>query len=158
MMDGDIRSLIRSELKKQAVLPPIQLEWSGSILAGTTPGIIWSTMPADKTTWLHTTTSTLTGDATRLIDLAGRTFVRLFASMQVAGAAANTLIGVDYSLDNSSWTSLVTVTIANSTGAKDSGWTNVPSEARGVVYLRLYGQNGDGVASPQFSPVTLLIR
>lgn len=135
-----------------------RIEWSGSILAGVTPGIIWALMPAGKTTFLHQTSTTLTGDATKLVDLSGAKWARLFVSVQVAGAAADTLLGVEYSLDNSSWATLVSLTIENSTGAKDSGFVSIPSAARTVVYLRLYGQNGNGIASPQFSSVDLLIK
>lgn len=134
------------------------MEWGGSVLAGTSPGIIWELMPAGKTTWLHQTSTTLTGDATKLADLTDRRFVRLFTSIQVAGAASDTLIGVDYSLNNADWTNLGSLTIGDSTGAKDSGWLAIPALARGLVYLRLYGENGDGAASPRFSPPTLVLK
>lgn len=134
------------------------MEWGGSILAGITPGIVWGLMPAGKTTFLHQTTTTLTGDATKLVDLTGAKWARLFVSIQVAGAAADTLLGVDYSLDNSAWSTLATLTIGNSTGAKDSGFVSIPKAARTVVYLRLYGLNGNGIASPQMSPITLLVK
>lgn len=134
------------------------MQWGGSILAGTSPGIIWDLMPAGKTTWLHQTTTTLTGDATQIADCSRSKEVRFFTSVQVAGAAANTLLALEYSIDGSAWSIFSSITIANSTGFKDSGWWPIPQPARTVIYLRLVGENGDGIASPRFSPPNLLIR
>jgi hypothetical protein len=133
-------------------------QWGGTINAGTTPGIVWTTMPAGVTTWLHTTTATLTGDATYLTDFTEYTECRLFTSMQVAGAGATTLIRVQFSTDNVSYSELVSLTIGNTTGAKDTNWTSIPVAARTFIYIRLVGQNGNATANPRFSPPILLIR
>lgn len=133
-------------------------QWGGTITAGVTPGIVWTNMPAGVTTWLHTTNTTLTGDATYLTDFTEYTECRLFTSLQVAGAGATTLIKVQYSLNNSVWVDLVSLTIGNTTGAKDTNWQTIPVGARAFIYIRLVGQNGDAAADPRFSPPILIIR
>lgn len=141
--------------------PSVKLahQWGGSIAAGTTPGIIWTNMPAGVTTWLHTTSATLTQDATYLTDLTEYTQCRLFTSMQVAGAAANTLIAVQYATTiGGVYSTLVSLTIANTTGAKDTDWQTIPVGANGLVFIRLIGQNGVSGTNPRFSPPILLIR
>jgi len=133
-------------------------QWAGSIAVGATPGIIWTNMPAGITTWLQTTSGTLTGDGTFITDLTEYTECRLFTSLQVAAAAANTLIAVQYSLNNSTWADLVSLTIGNTTGAKDTNWQLIPDASKTFVYIRLVGQNGNAVVDPRFSPPMLLIR
>ena len=141
--------------------PSVKLvhQWGGTIGAGTTPGIIWTNMPAGVTTWLHTTTGTLTQDATYVTDLTEYTECRLFTSMQVAGFQASTLIAVQYATTiGGVYSDLVSLTIGSTTGAKDTDWQTIPSGANGSVFIRLVGQNGDGIVDPRFSPPILLIR
>lgn len=141
--------------------PSVKLahQWGGSIAAGTTPGIIWTNMPAGITTWLHTGSGTLTQDATYVTDLTEFTECRLFTSIQVAGAGATTLIAVQYATTiGGVYSTLVSLTIGNTTGAKDTDWQPIPSGANGLVFIRLIGQNGNGTADPRFSPPILLIR
>ena len=140
--------------------PSVKLahQWGGTITAGATPGIIWTNMPANVTTWLHTTNGTLTNDATYVTDLTEYTQCRLFTSAQVAGAV-NSLLKVQYATTiGGVYSDLVSTTIGNTTGAKDSGWSGITSGANGVVFIRLVGQNGDGALDPRFSPPILLIR
>lgn len=140
--------------------PSVKLihQWAGSIAAGAAPGIVWTNMPAGVTTWLQSASGTLTGDGTFITDFTEYTECRLFTSLQVAGAGATTLIKVEYSLNNVAWVDLVSLTIGNTTGAKDTTWQSIPVGARALVYIRLVGQNGDGAADPRFSPPILLIR
>jgi hypothetical protein len=135
-------------------------QWNGTITPNTaTPGIIWTNMPAGLTTWLHTTNTTLTQDATYVTDLTEYTECRLFTSIQVAGAGATTLIKVQYATTIAgAYSDLVSLTIGNTTGAKDTLWQPIPTGANGLVFIRLVGQNGNGVADPRFSPPILLIR
>jgi len=139
--------------------PSVKLthQWGGTITAGATPGVIWTNMPAALATWLHSTT--LTNDATFVTDLTEYTECRLFTSLQVAGFAANTLIAVQYATTiGGTYSDLVSLTIGNTTGAKDTNWQTIPSGANGLVFIRLVGQNGNGVIDPRFSPPILLIR
>lgn len=141
--------------------PSVKLahQWGGSIAAGTSPGIIWTNMPAGITTWLHTTSASLTQDATYVTDLTEYTECRLFTSMQVAGAGATTLIAVQYATTiGGTYSTLVSLTIGSTTGGKDTDWQTIPSGANGLVFIRLVGQNGDGGVDPRFSPPILLIR
>jgi hypothetical protein len=116
-------------------------------------------MPAGTTTWLHTTSGTLTNDPVQRADLTGRTECRLSFALQVAGSGSTTQLRVQYSLDGvTGWTDLVTVSALNSTGLKSSAWTALPAPAQADVYLRLVGQNGNATADPRFSPVVLEVR
>jgi hypothetical protein len=133
-------------------------QWGGTITAGAAPGIVWTNMPAALAVWLNSS-ATLTNDSTFITDLTEYTECRLFTSLQVAGAAATTLIKVQYSPTiGGTYLDMVSVTIGNTTGAKDSGWVSIPVEARGLEYIRLVGQNGNGTIDPRFSPPILLIR
>ena len=84
---------------------------------------------------------------------------RLFTSLQVAGAGATTLIKVQYATTiGGAYSDLVSLTIGNTTGAKDTNWQTIPVGANGLVFIRLVGQNGNGTIDPRFSPPILLIR
>lgn len=135
-----------------------RITWGGTITSGTAPGIVWTNMPAGKTTWLHATSGTLTHDATQQADLTGTSQARLACAVQVAGSGATTLLAVEYSTDGSNWSALLSLTIGSSTGLKATAWTAVPAGAKDEVYLRLVGQNGNGVADPRFSPVVMEVR
>jgi len=129
--------------------------WSGAVTSGAAPGIVWSGMPSGKATWLHSS-ATLTGDANLFVSVYGVNRARLYTAVQVAGAAANTALGVDYSADDTTWNELITLTIGNTTGIKDSGWQTIGG-ITGELHFRLFGESGNGAASPRFSPVTLLL-
>jgi hypothetical protein len=131
----------------------IKYQWFGTYGIGGT-GIVWTNMPAATSTWLGTT---LTGDATYISDLTEYTECRLFTSVQVAGNVGSALT-VQYSTDNTVWSTLVNRAIGTGTGVRDSGWVSIPGGARTFVYIRLVGSGGNGVIDPRFSPPILLIR
>jgi hypothetical protein len=137
----------------------LKVQWFGAQTAGTTPGIIWTNMPTLPTTWLHQSNGTFTGDATYIVDLTEYTQFRFFFSLQAPGFGTSTL-GVQYSLNNSTWvvTPFVTVAAGTTLGAKDSNWQSIPVAMRTFVYLRLIGGGGNGVVDPRFSPPILLFR
>jgi len=112
-------------------------QWVGSIAFGTAPGIIWTNMPAATTSWLYGAGGTLAGDATFITDFTEYTECRLFTSMQVAGFSASTSITVQYSTNNSTWFTLVPLTIGNTTGAKDSGWVSISGDARIINKIKI---------------------
>lgn len=151
-LDGEFYLINSSSAK-------LKIQWFGAQAPGTSPGIIWTNMPALPTTWLHQTSGTLTGDATFIVDLTEYTEFRFFTSLQVAGFITSQL-SIQYSFNNSTWevTPLVLLSIGNTTGAKDSGWVSIPEAARTFVYIRLIGGAGNGIADPRFSPPILLIR
>jgi hypothetical protein len=136
-------------------------QWAGSITAGAAPGIVWTNMPVLTSTWLHTTSGTLTGDATFITDLTEYTECRLFTSLQALPNTGSSLT-VQNSLNNSSWNTLVSVQLSPlsgaTTGVKDSGWTSISTSANTFNYIRLVGSGGNGVADPRFSPPILLVR
>lgn len=125
--------------------------WDGPRTSGPTPGIEWM-MPVIKATWLGTA---ITDDATSAQDLTNATQCRLITSVQSAGATINTALAVESSTDFAVWNPFITLTIGNTTGIKDSGWLNIPADAKDFVYLRLVGTDGDAVTVPRFSQVKL---
>ena len=136
-------------------------QWGGTVTAGITPGIIWTNMSAGTKTWLHSGANVLTNDANYITDLTEYTECRLFTSMQVAGARTGTSLTVQYfNNETVQFETLVSVTIGNTTGVKDSGWISIPIIAKTETTIRLIGSNGDPSAliDPRFSPPILLIR
>ena len=131
-------------------------QWGGTITASASFGIVWTNMPAGLTTWLHTTSGALTGDATFITDLTEYTECRLFTSVQ-GNTNAGSSLTVEYSLDNSSWGTLVSAGLSSNSAA-DSGWTSIPTSANTFNYIRLVGSGGNGVLDPRFSPPILLVR
>ena len=135
-------------------------QWGGTVTVGVTPGIIWTNMPAGTSTWLNTA-AVITNDANYITDLTEYTECRLFTSMQVAGARTGTSLTVQYfNNETVQFETLVSVTIGNTTGVKDSGWISIPIIAKTETTIRLIGSNGDPSAliDPRFSPPILLIR
>ena len=132
----------------------LRIQWFGNA-----PNLVWTNMPILTTTWLHTTSGTLTGDATYIVDLTEYSQYRFFFSKQVQGSPNSQLV-VQYSFDNSTWevTPLVTLAVGTGTGVRDSGWVSIPDAAKTFVYIRLVGIGGNGAADPRFSPPILLFR
>ena len=137
--------------------PRISLTWYGSITPGTTPGIVWTNMPAAKTNWLNSGPGT-TNDSTYITNLTEMSDCRLFTFINFAAATATSSISVEYSSDAVSWNNLISLTIGNSIGFKDTSWSRIPAGAIGEYYVRLVGQGGDGYVDPRFSPPTILFR
>ena len=139
--------------------PSVKLihQWGGTVPTGVAPGIVWGNMPATGT-WLNTG-GVITNDANYITDLTEYTQCRLFTSIQIAGAATNTSLTVQYfNNETVTFETLVSVTIGNTTGVKDSEWVSIPTIAKTETTIRLIGTNGNGSADPRFSPPILLIR
>jgi len=138
----------------------MQYTWSGPIAVSGQPGIIWTNMPNLKTTWLSNSDGTLTSDATFATCVIGYTQCQLVTYMRFGGATATSSLAVEYSLDDTTWADLVSLTIGNSSGKKITPWTRIPAPlaTAGTASIRLVGQGGNGAADPQFSPPHLLFR
>jgi hypothetical protein len=100
----------------------------------------WTNQPAALTEFLGTTVHRVKAELTDADKL------RLCARVNVAGSAGSVL-GVQYSLDESVWTTLTTVAMS-STGTKVSAWVDVPDEAKTDVFLRLAGQANNSTGDP----------
>jgi hypothetical protein len=124
-----------------------------TILAGNA-NLTWSNMP-------NTLTELPVAPRYRTrVDLSNVTQARITVVVMVAGAATARL-AVQYSTDQVTWNYLdgfsgPFVNI-NTTGLQVSSWVNISSGARGDVYLRIVGLNGNG-ASPQFGLITVQFR
>jgi len=89
------------------------------------------------------------------VDMTSASQARYLLNVSTAGTATATL-RVQYSTDQTSWTDLPGATAAiNTTGLKVSAFTAVPAGAKQDVFLRVVGQNGDGVADPGFGVSSL---
>lgn len=131
--------------------------WDGPKTLGAYPGIVWTNMPLTTTTWLGTAGAT--SDAHYIGDFTEVTQGRLFTVMGAAAASTSASLQVHFSLDGATnWQTMLSTTIGNSTGIKDSGWTSLPTGSKQFVYIRLIGLNGDGATDPRFSPPIALFR
>lgn len=116
---------------------------------------VWTNQPAALTELFGTTTG-----RTRA-DLTASSQVRIEVNVAQAGAAT-AAIRAQYSTDQTSWNYLdggtgPSVNI-NATGLKVSSWVNLASGAKGDVFLRAVGLNGDATADPGFSNIILQVK
>lgn len=94
----------------------------------------------------------------RKIDLSTARQVRLWVNVATAGTSGADLY-LRYSTDDSSYTDITGATVTvDATGWRDSGWQNLPSAARAVVWIQPWGKDGNGVADPRFTAVYAQIR
>lgn len=132
--------------------------WDGPKVVGVTPGIEWTNQPAAVNTWLATS-GTPTTDACYIGDFTEITQGRLYTALGSIAGSTTCSLEVQYSLDGaSSWTPMVTLTVGNLVGHKDSGWTRIPDGSKTFCYIRLVGWGGDGLRDPRFSPPIVLFR
>jgi len=110
----------------------------------------WTNMPAALTE--HPL-----GGMRKKVDLTKASKARLITRVTTAGAA-NAILKVQYSTDESAWTDLCGTPTIGTTGTKVGAWTDVPSGAKADVFIRLVGINGDGALDPVFRGVTLQVK
>lgn len=108
---------------------------------------LWTNQPAALTEFLGTTASRVR------INLVDFDRFRVAARVVTPGFAGSVL-GVQYSPDEVTWTTLATVSLT-AAGTLANGWTDLPAGAKADVYLRLGGQGGNATADPVIGLVTL---
>lgn len=87
--------------------------------------------------------------------LAGGSQARFIVNVATVGTATSTF-RVQYSVDQQTWTDLPGTTVnTGTTGLKVSTFTDIPAGAKQDVFLRIVGQNGDGVADPSYGITSL---
>ena len=98
------------------------------------------------------------------VDLTNFTSLRVAVSYSVVGATGAGFY-CDYSTDQSLWTTIGTGTgtnlckIDNATvGAYTSDWITIPAGAKGDVWLRGMGINGDGAADPVIGRISVQVK
>lgn len=122
----------------------------------------WTSMPAALTEFRGQT-------ATRIkADLAQYRRFRVMARTTGTAGPAGAVIGVQYSTDESSWawlddggspvagTNAAAVDAINTTSV--TTWTDLATAAKGDVFLRVVGQNGNGAISPTFGIIALEVQ
>lgn len=122
----------------------------------------WVNMPAAETEFM-VGVSGINNPANRIrYDLTDAEQIRLQVNVENAGAT-NGEIRIQYSTDQSSWNYLDNGNTGlgqnvSTTGLKVSSWSTIASGAKGDVYLRLTGINGDAAADPDFGLIQLQVR
>lgn len=116
----------------------------------------WTSMPSALTEAFGTS------NARVLYDLTDATQVRFQVNVNTVGAASAE-IRIQYSTDQSTWNYLDNGATGlgqniSTTGFKTSAWSTIASGARGDVYLRAVGINGDGTTSPRLGLIQIQAR
>jgi len=127
-------------------------------------------MPVFISLWQPSTPYAWTNMPAALTEFSGTTRLRFKYNLTSASQAriivrietapfANAKIKAQYSLDETTWLDLCSVTMP-ATGAKTNigNWTDIPAKAQDDVFIRLAGQDGDGVADPTFTTICLQVR
>lgn len=116
-------------------------------LTGTT--LTWSNMPAADTEFpnLYRTK----------VDLTKATDARLVVRVGVQGTT-NSDLRAQYSADQSSWANLTGEAATNGVGTIATPWAAIPTGAKGDVFVRVMGKEGDGAVDPQFRLIQLQVR
>jgi len=117
-----------------------------------TGNITWTNMPAALTELLG-----LVHRRARLT-LVDVDTVRLVCRVSTAGVAA-AVLRAEYSLNESTWSTLTTDLSLAAVGTVASTWAALPAGAQGQdVIVRIVGVNGDGVADPVIGNLGLEYR
>jgi hypothetical protein len=113
----------------------------------------WTNMPVALTEFM--------GDAYARteVDLTSAAQSRVTVRIRATAPKANAKIIIQYSTDESAWTNLCSVTMPATANKTNVGtWTDVPAGAKADVFIRIAGQDGDGVIDPNFSLITLQVK
>lgn len=121
----------------------------------------WTNMPASLTE-IFTPTDVSVPSSRMLFDLTDAQQIRFQVNVAVVGAASAEL-RIQYSTDQSTWNYLDNGATGlgqniSTTGFKTSSWSNIASGAKGDVYLRVVGINGDGALDPRFGLIQVQAR
>lgn len=121
---------------------------------------VWGNMPAALTEFGAGGANTAGAFRTK-VDLSAVTAARLVVNVMTAGFSTAE-IRAQYSTDQVTWNYLDHVSAPgvsiSSTGAKVSEWVNINAAAKGDVFLRIVGINGNGVADPVFGNIMMQVR
>jgi hypothetical protein len=123
--------------------------------------LTWTNMPAVKTEVFNT------AGLRQLVNLTGYTQARFWSSKVYTAGATGSRIYVEYSTDQVTWAAIdgssdgslssLSITVESPPARSTSPFVITPA-ARAVVYLRIVGVGGDGVADPQWGNVGLEVE
>lgn len=113
--------------------------------------VAWTNMPAAATEFNNAARSRQKVILTNAVD------ARLTLSVHVGGAAAS-IIYIEYSIDQTTWTAMGLSQAMDSAGAFATAFVAVPAAAQGDVWLRVMGSGGDGVIDPMFGTIGVGVR
>jgi len=135
--------------------------WDGTKTVGATPGVEWTNMENQTNQWLG---SGGFGGTPQMYSVYFGNFTeitqgKLFTNLGTIAGGATCSLEVQYSVDlGVNWFPMVTLTVGNAIGYKDSGWQRTPTASMADCYIRLVGWGGDGLRDPMFSPPIALFR
>ncbi|HKX72477.1 MAG TPA: hypothetical protein VJM32_00505 [Candidatus Saccharimonadales bacterium] len=121
----------------------------------------WTNMPAALTE-IFTPTDVPVASSRMQYDLTDAQQIRFQVSISTAGSASAE-VRIQYSTDQATWNYLDSGNTGlghnvSTTGLKVSSWSNIAAGAKGDVYLRVVGLNGDAVADPRFGIIQVQAR
>ena len=125
--------------------------------SGTTEQVAqWANMPAAVTELFANTNRRIQ------VDLTYATDYRIIVYQTTAGYAGADF-NIQYSTDQTNWYACDTasagkVDVGTGTGNKSGSWAPLVAGAKGAVYLRMIGENGNGVADPVFSQIRVQLK
>lgn len=121
----------------------------------------WTNMPAVKTEIFATS------GLRQLMNLTGYTQARFWSSKVYTAGATGSKLYVEYSTDQVTWAALdgtadgsqssLSITVENPPARSTAPFVIAPA-ARALVYLRIVGVGGDGVADPEWGNVGLEVE
>ncbi len=116
---------------------------------------VWNNMPVAATEFINTAAHRFVADLTEYTE------ARLVVNRNVAGFA-NAILYPMYSIDNVNFYSLgannTPSVPLSATGVYPSSWVPIVSGARRDVYLTVVGQDGNGIADPNFGSIYIEVR
>ena len=113
---------------------------------------VWTNMPAALTEFRAVLNTRIK------LDLTTATYSRITVRVGVA-PVVNAKIKVQYSLEESEWVDLCSMTLPATANKTNIGeWTVMPVGAKADVFLRLVGIDGNGTADPSFGLITLQVK
>jgi hypothetical protein len=127
-----------------------------TIVASPLNAQVWANMPAAVTEMFGAPYGRIK------IDLTHATYYRIVVMQTVAGLAGAD-INLQYSTNNSTYQAADTgaageLDVGSGTGVKIGAWAELAAGAKGDVWLRLVGKQGNGVADPAFQSVRIQFK
>lgn len=112
---------------------------------------VWTNMPVADTELVGNTSARFKADLT------GYTEYRWMVNVTVAGVTGADL-RIQYSTDDNVYADLSSEIDIGTLGRKITGWASLPAGARGDVWLRVMGKQGNATADPALSQLRLQVR
>lgn len=133
------------------------VHWEVPIMAHSTSNSVWTNMPLAVTEFMNTQYSTR-----RKVNLTNCTHYRICVNQAVAGYAGADF-NVQYSTNGSTFQALDTASageldVGTGVGVKYGAWASIVDAAKGDVWIRLVGKDGNGVVDPSWRYIAIQFK